>query len=84
MLIISFDIFCKNSYGKFTQEEPKPWEFRSKPSWQRLIIMLGGVTVNFILAAVIYIFMAFVYGSADIDAKSVVGGLESQANFKIF
>ena len=32
------------------KEEPKPWEFRSKPSWQRLIIMLGGVTVNFILA----------------------------------
>ena len=58
------------------KEEPKPWEFRSKPSWQRLIIMLGGVTVNFILAAVIYIFMAFVYGSADIDAKSVVGGYE--------
>ena len=58
------------------KEEPKPWEFRSKPSWQRLIIMLGGVTVNFILAAVIYIFMSFVYGSADIDAKSVVGGYE--------
>lgn len=32
-------------------QEPQPWEFRSKPSWQRLIIMLGGVTVNFLLAA---------------------------------
>lgn len=31
------------------KEEPKPWEFRAKPAWQRLIIMLGGVTVNFIL-----------------------------------
>ena len=31
------------------QGEPQPWEFRSKPAWQRLIIMLGGVTVNFIL-----------------------------------
>lgn len=31
------------------QSEPQPWEFRSKPAWQRLIIMLGGVTVNFIL-----------------------------------
>jgi len=40
---------------------PQPWEFRSKPTWQRLIIMLGGVFVNFILAAIIYIFMAFVY-----------------------
>jgi len=35
------------------KQEPQPWEFRSKPAWQRLIIMLGGVTVNFILAFVI-------------------------------
>ena len=55
-------------------QEPQPWEFRSKPSWQRLIIMLGGVTVNFILAAVIYIFMAFSYGDSDIDAKSIKDG----------
>lgn len=41
---------------------PQPWEFRSKPAWQRLIIMLGGVTVNFILAFVIYIGMAYAYG----------------------
>ena len=41
---------------------PQPWEFRSKPAWQRLIIMLGGVTVNFILAFIIYIGMAFAYG----------------------
>jgi regulator of sigma E protease len=41
---------------------PQPWEFRSKPAYQRLIIMLGGVTVNFILAFIIYIGMAFVYG----------------------
>ena len=56
------------------EQEPQPWEFRSKPSWQRLIIMLGGVTVNFILAAVIYIFMAFSYGDSDIDAKSIKDG----------
>ena len=55
-------------------EEPKPWEFRSKPSWQRLIIMLGGVTVNFILAAIIYIFMAFGYGESDIAANSIKDG----------
>jgi regulator of sigma E protease len=41
---------------------PEPWEFRSKPAYQRLIIMLGGVTVNFILAFIIYIGMALVYG----------------------
>jgi regulator of sigma E protease len=53
---------------------PQPWEFRSKPSWQRLIIMLGGVTVNFILAAIIYIFMAFGYGDIDISASSIKDG----------
>ena len=36
------------------KEEPKPWEFRSKPAWQRLIIMIGGVVVNFLLAWLIY------------------------------
>ena len=61
-------------------QEPQPWEFRSKPSWQRLIIMLGGVTVNFILAAVIYIFMAFTYGAIDVDASSVEGGYEIRSS----
>ena len=42
------------------KKPPEPWEFRSKPAWQRLIIMLGGVTVNFILAFIIYIGMAYV------------------------
>lgn len=54
---------------------PQPWEFRSKPAWQRLIIMLGGVTVNFILAFIIYIGMAFVYGEtyvANADLKDGV------------
>jgi regulator of sigma E protease len=55
-------------------QPPKPWEFRSKPSWQRLIIMLGGVTVNFILAVIIYIFMAFTYGDIDISTKSIKDG----------
>jgi len=36
------------------ESEPQEWEFRSKPAWQRLIIMLGGVTVNFILGFLIY------------------------------
>ena len=40
----------------------QPWEFRSKPAWQRLIIMIGGVTVNLILGIVIYIGVMFVYG----------------------
>ena len=53
---------------------PKPWEFRSKPAWQRLIIMLGGVTVNFILAYFIYVAISFTYGDTDIDTKSIKGG----------
>ncbi len=56
------------------KEEPKPWEFRSKPAWQRLIIMLGGVTVNFILAWFVYILMAFGYGDTAIDASSIKDG----------
>ena len=62
------------------KHEPQPWEFRSKPSWQILIIMLGGVTVNFILAAVINIFMTFSYGVIDIDASSVNGGYEIKSS----
>ncbi|MGM8360772.1 RIP metalloprotease RseP [Flavobacterium sp. ARAG 55.4] len=54
---------------------PKPWEFRSKPAWQRLIIMLGGVTVNFILAFIIYIGMAFAYGDAYITMEDFKDGL---------
>ena len=41
---------------------PKPYEFRSKPAWQRLIIMLGGVIMNVVLAFVIYIGMLSYYG----------------------
>jgi len=57
------------------KEEPKPWEFRSKPAWQRLIIMLGGVTVNFILAVIIYIGMAYSYGDEFIPVDSLKDGV---------
>src|ERR1700739_3260746 len=40
---------------------PQPWEFRSKPSWQRLIVMVAGVTVNILLAVVIYSMVLFVW-----------------------
>ena len=55
-------------------KEPEPWEFRSKPTWQRLIIMLGGVTVNFVLALIIYILASFAYGDRDISAESIQDG----------
>ncbi len=57
------------------QGEPQPWEFRSKPAWQRLIIMLGGVTVNFILAFIIYIGMTFYYGEQYIANDNVKDGI---------
>ncbi|MDF0707894.1 RIP metalloprotease RseP [Flagellimonas okinawensis] len=57
------------------KEEPKPWEFRSKPAWQRLIIMLGGVTVNFILAVVIFIGLVFTYGEEYIANESLKDGI---------
>jgi len=55
---------------------PQPWEFRSKPAWQRLIIMLGGVTVNFLLAYIIYSMASFNYGDTDIAADSIEGGYQ--------
>jgi regulator of sigma E protease len=57
------------------QGEPQPWEFRSKPAWQRLIIMLGGVTVNFILGFLIYIMIIFVWGKEYIPNESVKDGI---------
>jgi regulator of sigma E protease len=46
-----------------TMKQPaQPWEFRSKPAWQRLIVMLGGITVNVIVGIIIFIGLTFVYG----------------------
>lgn len=57
------------------KKEPQPWEFRSKPAWQRLIIMLGGVIVNFVLAFVIYIGMAWYYGEKYVANDSIKDGV---------
>jgi len=56
-------------------KEPEPWEFRSKPPWQRLIIMLGGVTVNLILGFLIYMMILFVWGKNTLDQKDLPSGL---------
>ncbi len=56
-------------------QPPQPWEFRSKPAWQRLIIMLGGVTVNFILAFLIYIGMAYAYGDFYLNNDQIRDGV---------
>ncbi len=53
----------------------QPWEFRSKPAWQRLIIMIGGVTVNLVLGVLIYIFVMFAYGEEKVYTKDLKHGL---------
>ncbi|HET6244392.1 MAG: RIP metalloprotease RseP [Bacteroidetes bacterium] len=60
-------------------QEPQPWEFRSKPAWQRLIIMIGGVTVNFLLAIFIYIMMLFIIGEEYLPAENVTYGIHADS-----
>ncbi|NGM61380.1 RIP metalloprotease RseP [Sphingobacterium sp. SGG-5] len=57
------------------KEEPKPWEFRSKPAWQRLIVMLGGIIVNVIVGIFVYWMLTFAYGEQDIDNTKLVNGI---------
>jgi regulator of sigma E protease len=54
---------------------PEPWEFRSKPSWQRLIIMIGGVLFNLILAILLYSAVLFVWGEQYLPTKNVKYGI---------
>jgi len=57
------------------QQPEQPWEFRSKPTWQRLIIMLGGVIVNFFLGFLIWGLLLFAYGTEYIPAENVTTGI---------
>lgn len=57
------------------KQPAQPWEFRSKPTWQRLIIMIGGVLFNLILAIVIYSAVLFVWGEQYLPAKNVKYGI---------
>jgi len=56
------------------KQPAQPWEFRSKPAWQRLIIMLGGVVVNFILGFLIYIMIFAVWGEDQVAPEGVKNG----------
>ena len=58
------------------QQEPKPWEFRTKPSWQRLLIMVGGVLFNLILAFFIYSMVLCKWGDSYIPAQGLKYGME--------
>ncbi len=52
---------------KQLSEEPQPWEFRAKPAWQRLIVMMGGIIVNVIVGMIVFIFIVFMYGDSYIS-----------------
>lgn len=54
---------------------PQPWEFRSKPAWQRLIIMVGGVTVNVILGILIYAMVLFAWGEEYLPTQNAKYGI---------
>ncbi len=63
-------------------DDPKPWEFRTKPAWQRLLIMIGGVLVNFLLALFIYSMVLFHWGDSYIAVKDMDMGMKFNTQAK--
>ena len=75
--------YCKiagmidESFDTEQMKQPEqPWEFRSKPAWQRLLIMIGGVLVNFLLALFIYSMIMFTWGESYVDVKDMSMGMK--------
>ena len=64
------------------KQEPQPWEFRTKPAWQRLLIMIGGVLVNFLLALFIYSMVMFVWGDSYFKVSDMNMGMRFNAEAK--
>ncbi len=58
------------------KQPPQPWEFRSKPAWQRLLVMIGGVLMNFLLALFIYSMILFTWGDQYIALKDMNYGMK--------
>ncbi|HVD98001.1 MAG TPA: RIP metalloprotease RseP [Cytophagaceae bacterium] len=56
-------------------QPPQPWEYRSKPAWQRLIIIMGGITVNFFLGMIIFIFIMGIWGEEYLPNKNLKYGI---------
>ena len=56
--------------------EPQPWEFRAKPAWQRLFIIIGGVLMNFITALIIYVGVMYHYGNEYVPVTEATYGLQ--------
>lgn len=57
------------------KQPAQPWEFRSKPAWQRLIILLAGVTMNVLLAFVIYAMVLYTWGETKLPVKNMPNGI---------
>ena len=57
---------------KKLSEEPQPWEFRSKPAWQRLIVMMGGIIVNVITGIIIFVVLTYRYGDTYVPREAVI------------
>ena len=66
------------------QQPEQPWEFRSKPAWQRLLIMIGGVLVNFLLALFIYAIILFHWGDTYIPVKNMTLGMKFNSEAKSY
>jgi regulator of sigma E protease len=64
------------------KQPEQPWEFRAKPAWQRLLIMIGGVLVNFLLALFIYSMILFYWGDTYIPLKDMTLGMKFNAEAK--
>ncbi len=81
--------YCKiagmidESFDTEQMKQPEqPWEFRAKPAWQRLLIMIGGVLVNFLLALFIYSMILFHWGETYIPVKDMTLGMKFNAEAK--
>ena len=81
--------YCKiagmidESFDTEQMKQPEqPWEFRAKPAWQRLLIMIGGVLVNFLLALFIYSMILFHWGDTYIPVKDMTYGMKFNSEAK--
>ena len=83
--------YCKisgmidESFDTEQMKQPaQPWEFRTKPAWQRLLIMIGGVLVNFLLALFIYAMILFHWGDTYIPVKNMTHGMKFNQEAKSY
>ena len=81
--------YCKiagmidESFDTNQMKQPvQSWEFRAKPAWQRLLVMIGGVLVNFLLALFIYSMILFYWGDTYIPVKDMTLGMKFNAEAK--